>query len=100
MPSRAREFVLGRVRLPRVIAGLILAFALVSIGAALAGRNGASWLGANVVLIGARVWRGEVWRLLTWVLCELEPLSFVFACLTLGWVGSALARVWGAGRFL
>jgi membrane associated rhomboid family serine protease len=100
MASRTRDFVLGRLRLPRVIAGLILAIALVSIGAALGARNGADWIGAQVVLVSERVWRGEVWRLLTWALCEVQPLSFVFACLTLGWVGSGLARAWGSGRFL
>jgi membrane associated rhomboid family serine protease len=100
MPPRARDLVLGRLRLPRVIAGLILAIALVSIGAALGVRHGAGWIGEHAVLVPARVWRGEAWRLLTWVLCEVDPLTFLLACLTLGWVGSSLARVWGAGRFL
>jgi membrane associated rhomboid family serine protease len=100
MPSPVRELVLGRLRLPRVIAGLILAIALVSIGAALGARHGAAWIGAEAVLIPGRVWRGEVWRLATWVLCEIDPITFLLACLTLGWVGSSLARGWGAGRFL
>ena len=44
--------------------------------------------------------QGEVWRLVTWVLFELDPLGLIFAALALFWFGGELVRVWGPGRFL
>jgi membrane associated rhomboid family serine protease len=46
------------------------------------------------------VHQGEVWRLVTWVLFEQDPLGLIFAALALFWFGGELVRVWGPGRFL
>jgi membrane associated rhomboid family serine protease len=100
MSPRVRELVLGRVRVPWVVAGLILATALVSIAGAVGARNGASWGVEATLLLVPEVWRGQLWRLVTWTLCEFGPLELLFACLTLYWFGSDLARRWGEGRWL
>jgi membrane associated rhomboid family serine protease len=100
MAPPTRELTLGRVRLPRVIAGLILASALLSIAGALGARNGAAWIATGSVLFVPDVWQGQLWRLVTWALCEFGPLQLLFACLTLYWFGSDLARRWGGARFL
>jgi membrane associated rhomboid family serine protease len=100
MARATRELVLGRVQIPWAIAGLILATALVSIAGAIGARNGAEWIAGGSALIVPEVWRGQLWRLLTWALCEFSPFNLLFACLTLYWFGSDLARRWGGGRFL
>jgi membrane associated rhomboid family serine protease len=100
MPPRAREPALGKLRLPRVIIALVAVIALLSIAAAVSARNGAPLLAEGVLLVTVSVWRGEVWRLVTWSLCELGPVNLVFACLTLIWFGGALARTWGERHFL
>ena len=51
-------------------------------------------------LAPALVFHGEVWRLVTWPLFELDPLGLIFGALCLFWFGSELVRVWGPGRFL
>jgi membrane associated rhomboid family serine protease len=48
----------------------------------------------------ARVFRGEVWRLVTWELVELSPFSLLFSCLVLYFFGRDLAGEWGSPRFL
>lgn len=51
-------------------------------------------------LVPEAVWRGEVWRLLTWAFIEPGPLALIFGCLFLYWFGGDLAREWGSRRFL
>jgi membrane associated rhomboid family serine protease len=87
------------LRMPAVIAALIAATAVVSIAAAIGARNGAPGLVGEGLLVVAAVWQGQLWRLVTWVLFEMDALPLVFACLTLYWFGSDLARAWGGGRF-
>jgi membrane associated rhomboid family serine protease len=99
MATRTRELFLGRVHMPRLIAGLMAAIALVSIAGAVGLRNGAAFIVEGSVLLGQRVWQGQLWRLVTWSLLELDPLGLLFACLTLYWFGSELCRTWGARRF-
>lgn len=86
--------------MPWVIAGLILATALLSIAGAIGARNGAPWIAQGTVLLVPDVWRGELWRLVTWALCEFSPISLLFAGFTLYWFGSDLARLWGDWRLL
>jgi membrane associated rhomboid family serine protease len=88
------------MRVPRVVAGIIAATAIVSVLAAVGSRNGAAgMLGAGLLVVPA-VWHGQIWRLVTWVFYELDVLPLVFACLTLYWFAGDLAREWGARRLL
>ena len=59
MAPRSAELVLGRIRTPRLIAGLIAAIALLSIAAAVGLRNGAAFIAEGSVLLGERVWQGK-----------------------------------------
>ncbi len=52
-----------------------------------------------LALMPARVWQGEVWRLVTWVVVEPDLLSLVFAGLTLYWFGREFVGLWGPARF-
>jgi len=51
-------------------------------------------------LVPEAVWRGQVWRLLSWAFIQPGPLALVFGCLFLYWLGGDLAREWGSRRLL
>jgi hypothetical protein len=46
----------------------------------------------------ARVWQGQLWRLVTWVLVEPRPFSLFITCACLHEFGDALAHHWGERR--
>lgn len=82
-------------RLPAPVALLIAATFAASILAAQ--FPGFAQMGA---LVPGLVGMGEVWRLVTWVLFEGDPLGLIFSALALFWFGGTLVGVWGPGRFL
>jgi membrane associated rhomboid family serine protease len=92
-------YVLGG-RVPVVVALLMGLTLGGSILGAVSLRNGLPLLLYSGVLSPERVGAGEVWRLLTWVFFETDPLSLIFACLGLWWFGRDLAGAWGPVRFL
>jgi membrane associated rhomboid family serine protease len=55
---------------------------------------------ALMALVPARVWSGEVWRLLTWPFFAPDPISLFFACLIILFFGRDLSYQWGPLRFL
>jgi membrane associated rhomboid family serine protease len=81
-------------RVPVALGGLIAAIVLASLFGRLLGASG---LG---ILVPALVLDGEVWRLVTWPYFEGDPVSLLFAALTLYWFGRDLAYAWGPRRFL
>lgn len=100
MPRVSSDFVIGPVRMPKVIAVMIAAIAVTSIAAAILGRNAGLSLASLLYLSPVDVFRGQVWRLLTWPLLEGDPLGLLFGCYTLFWVGRDLVNTWGQQRFL
>jgi membrane associated rhomboid family serine protease len=86
-------------RVPPAVGGLIAATVAVSLVAVVGERNGLPLLQLTVLQPRA-VWSGEVWRLLTWVLVETEPLNLLFGGLVLYWFGRDLVDAWGERRFL
>lgn len=80
--------------------GLLVGLTLgLSVMGAVGSRNGLPLLERGA-LIPAAVWRGEVWRLVTWVFFETEGLALVFGLLGLGWFGGDLSQAWGPRRLL
>jgi membrane associated rhomboid family serine protease len=51
-------------------------------------------------LIPGDVWRGQVWRLITWTFVEPGPLGLILGCLSIFWFAPDLAGEWGSRRFL
>lgn len=51
-------------------------------------------------LAPARIWHGEVWRLMTWVFVELGPMSLVVTCAAIYKFGGELAPRWGTRRLV
>ena len=86
-------------QMPRAVRWLIAVTALVSIVTAVSVRSGAPIL-LNGLLVVPDVLRGQVWRLVTWVFYEMNPLALMFNCLTLYWFGSDVARGLGRRAFL
>jgi len=89
--------VLG-VWIPRPIAWLIATVIFMSAFGSLLLRLGIPLLPLSVLAVEA-VWRGQVWRLVTWAPLELSPLGLVFGCLLLYFIGPDLLRRWGTQRF-
>ena len=96
---RIRSLLSFSGRVSPVIGGLIVTIFVLSLIAAVTDRNGLS-LYSYVMLVPAAVWHGEVWRLVTWIFFESDPISLVFACLMIYWFGRDLAVQWGIKRFL
>ena len=69
-------------RVPAAVGGLIAATVVVSLVAVVGKRNGVPLL-RFAELAPREVWSGEVWRLVTWVLVETEPLNLLFGGLVL-----------------
>jgi membrane associated rhomboid family serine protease len=86
-------------RVPPVVGALLVATGLVSLVAVVGSRNGLPLL-ALLAFSPEAVLRGEVWRLLSWVLLETDPLNLIFGGLVLFWFGRDLAGTWGERRFL
>jgi membrane associated rhomboid family serine protease len=83
-----------------VLAGLMAALLALSIAGVTGARNGMPGLLDSGILSVPAVWRGQVWRLVTFVLFEVGPLALIFSCLILYWFGADLAARWGARQFL
>jgi len=61
------------------------------------------WVAQWIALAPSRVWHGEVWRLVTWVLIVPSPISLVVSCFAIYKFGGDLADLWGErrlGRFV
>ncbi len=94
--SIAEAFTFGG-RVPATVGALIAAIVVASLLGALGRGHG---LVETAALVPAFVWEGQVWRLVTWVFFETDPLSLLFGGLTLYWFGRDLCFAWGARRFL
>ncbi len=84
-------------RIPSTVGALLAAIVAASLVGALGRGYG---LVEAAALIPVRVWQGQVWRLVTWVFFETDPLSLLFGALTLYWFGRDLCYAWGSQRFL
>jgi membrane associated rhomboid family serine protease len=89
----------GQFRIPVVVALLMAVTTALSIAGAICERNGIPLVQWGAFL-PELVWRGQVWRLVTWVFYEMSPLNLVFYLVVLYWLGRDLVQQWGAARFL
>lgn len=60
----------------------------------------AAAVAAAGVLVPVLVFAGQLWRLVSWVFLEGDPLGLIFAALAIFWFGNDLVRLWGPLRFL
>jgi membrane associated rhomboid family serine protease len=83
-----------RIGSSKLVSTWILVTLAVSIVAAVDGGLVGEWL----ALTPARIVRGEVWRLVTWVFIVPSPMSLVFTCAVIYKFGGELAPRWGDRR--
>lgn len=72
----------------------IVATLTCSIVAALDG----GWLARWLALTPSYVWRGQVWRLVSWPLVEVGPMELVLTCVAIYKFGGDLSVRWGDRR--
>jgi membrane associated rhomboid family serine protease len=86
-------------RLPRLGASpLISQWLMLLIALSIIAQVDGGFLSGRLSLIPSRVWLGEIWRLVTWPLIELGPMSLVVTCVMLFAIGGELASAWGDRR--
>jgi membrane associated rhomboid family serine protease len=95
MPRVPASFVLFGQRFPAASTAVAFATLVLSI----TGANLPALLAA-LALFPAAIYAGQVWRLVTWSLFALEPISLIFGCVAIAWMGRDLCYAWGARRFL
>jgi membrane associated rhomboid family serine protease len=86
-------------RLPWAVGLLLSATLALSLAVAFGDRH-AGGLFDLVALVPAKIWRLQLWRVVTWSFVEPTPLGLIFGCLFLYWFGADLAGEWGSVRFL
>jgi len=86
-------------RIPQVTTVQIAATLAMSLIVAIDARNGGE-LYHRLALLPEAIWRGQLWRLVTWPFIQGGPLSLIFACVALHVFGSDLLRAWGRGRYV
>ncbi len=100
MRALRRDVTILGGRFPIVVIGLAAAVLLASIVGAATWRSGVTGVLGYGVLTASTVWTGQLWRLFTWGLFQLDPLSLIFGVLLLALIGRDLAHAWGPSRFL
>jgi hypothetical protein len=58
----------------------------------------AGWLASWAAFAPSRIWRGELWRLVTWIVLEPSPIGLAITCLCIYKFGGDLAVRWGERR--
>jgi membrane associated rhomboid family serine protease len=86
-------------RVPRVTTVLVSLTLGLSLLAVIDARHGGS-LWYRLALLPDAVWRGQIWRLVTWPFVMGHPLSLLYTCVALYAFGSDLAVNWGLRRYL
>jgi len=97
--NRSSRFSFWRFNMPVTIAVLIGITLVASIVNALGNHLGFS-IAQWCMFIPERVWHGEVWRLVSWIFFEVDPISLVFGVLAIYWFGAELCDYWGTRKFV
>jgi membrane associated rhomboid family serine protease len=71
---------------------------IATIAASVVATLDGGWLASWTALDPSRIWRGQVWRLVTWPFIENGPLALVTTCIAIYMFGGALAIRWGDRR--
>jgi membrane associated rhomboid family serine protease len=80
---------------PRAVGGILIAMLVLTVAAMLSPRV---W---GLLCLDARgILGGQVWRLVTWVFPQGDPLTLLFSGFVLHWVGRDLAHTMSERRFL
>jgi membrane associated rhomboid family serine protease len=86
-------------RVPWVIGLIVVLIVVMSLTAAFVTRHGTSLFGYGA-LSPSLVWRGQLWRLITWPFLQPGPFNFIITLLMIYWWGIEVAVEWGSRWFL
>jgi membrane associated rhomboid family serine protease len=86
-------------RSPQVTTVLIAVTLAMSLIVAIDARAGGE-LYQRLALLPEAIWRGQIWRLVTWPFIQGSPLSLILTCVTIHVFGSDLLHAWGQRRFV
>jgi len=86
-------------RVPPITSALIGLTLGMSVVAVIDARMGGRLLW-HLALIPEAVWRGQIWRLVTWPFILGGPLALIFTCIALYTFGTDLLIQWGGRRYL
>jgi membrane associated rhomboid family serine protease len=89
-----------RLRMPTAVLILVIVTAVASILGVVLQRNSIFPVFSLGAFQPAAVWKGQLWRLVTWPFLEGEPIQLLFALLVFYWFGGELCRAWGQRKFL
>ena len=82
--------------LPRLGASkLVSTWIAITLAASVVALLDGGWLSGWLALAPSRIWRGEVWRLGTWVFVEPGPMNLILTCASIYKFGGELAPRWG-----
>jgi len=77
---------------------LVARWIALTIAASLVAAVDGGWLASWATFAPSRIWRGEVWRLVTWVFVEGSPFQLVLTCVAIYHFGGELLPRWGERR--
>ena len=77
---------------------LVSSWITVTVFASIVAAIDGGWLGDWLAFAPSRIWRGEVWRLATWVFVEPGPFGLILTCASIYKFGGDLAPRWGDRR--
>jgi membrane associated rhomboid family serine protease len=93
-PDLDRILTLGH-NVPRSVGGILIAMVVCTVASMVSPT-----VAGLLVLHPEAVLSGQVWRLVTWVLPNADPITLLFAGFVLFWLGRDLANTWSERKFL
>ena len=85
--------------LPRIGSSKIVStWITITLAASILAMLDGGWIERWTALEPDLIWRGQVWRVVTWALVELGPMSLVLTCVSIYKFGGELAPRWGERR--
>jgi len=81
-----------------VASKLVTRWIAVTLVASIVAALDGGWLAQWAALAPAKIWHGEVWRLVTWPFVESGPLGLILTCVAIYKLGGDLAMRWGDRR--
>jgi membrane associated rhomboid family serine protease len=85
---------LPRLHPNKLVSGWITMTLAASVIAAIDG----GWLASWAAFAPARIWRGELWRLVTWAVVERGAFNLLLTCACIYKFGGELVALWGERR--
>ncbi|HSS03179.1 MAG TPA: DUF1751 domain-containing protein [Kofleriaceae bacterium] len=77
---------------------LVARWIALTVAASLVAAVDGGWLASWATFAPSRIWRGELWRLVTWIFVEGSPFQLVLTCVTIYHFGGQLLPRWGERR--